>query len=276
MNLLILAGFAASQPVQAALITGGAAATLSGALGVFTVLRGQAFAGHALADVSSAGGALALLLGVSPMLGFFALGLLGALGLSVNRDKQDDLAAGILLGAGLGCTALILHFAVIMRGVAGAASRVMFGALFAVPSDQAWAALGGAVVGLTVLGFFARPLLLASMNADLARVQGIPVRVLGGAYLVLLALSVTLSAMAVGAILSTALLIGPAAAALRLARRPFAAMVLASGLGVACCWAGVALAYASYDWTAGRVWPVSFFITFCVLLVYAASSWRRA
>jgi zinc/manganese transport system permease protein len=81
--------------------------------------------------------------------------------------------------------------------------------------------------------------------------------------------------MAVGAILSTALLIGPAAAALRLARRPWVAMVLAAGFGVGCCWGGVALAYASYGFTPGRVWPVSFFITALVLLVYAAACWRR-
>jgi zinc/manganese transport system permease protein len=102
------------------------------------------------------------------------------------------------------------------------------------------------------------------------------VRLLGALYLVLLGLSVTLSAMSVGAILSTALLIGPAAAALRLTRQPVAAMALAAALGVACSWGGVALAYASYSWTPGRVWPVSFFITACVLLSYAAASWRRA
>jgi zinc/manganese transport system permease protein len=272
----MLDGFFASGVVQNALLISGAAAFLSGIIGVFTVLRGQSFAGHALADVSSAGGALSLLLGINPMLGFFGLGLLGSLGLAGRRRGDSDLAAGILLGAGLGFTALLLHFAVSMRGVSGAAVTVMFGSLFSAPPGAGFLVLASACVGFLVLIAIHRPLLLASLNEELAILRGAKTRLLAGLFLVLLALAVTLSAMSVGAILSTALLIGPSAAALRLTRRPFAAMALAAILGVACSWGGVALAYASYNWTPGRVWPVSFFITACILLTYAASSWRRA
>lgn len=271
----MLAGFFASPVVGNALLIGAAAAVLSGMIGVFTVLRGQAFAGHALADVSSAGGALSLLLGINPMLGFFGLGLAGALGLSGRRAGDNDLAAGILLGAGLGLTALLLHFAVTLRGVSGAAVTVMFGSLFSAPPGAGVLAVGGALAGVLLLAFIHRPLLLASLDEGLAVVRGVRTGPLGVVYLVVLALAVMLSAMSVGAVLATALLIGPAAAALRLARRPWAAMGLAALLGVACCWGGVALAYASYGLTPGRVWPVSFFITVLVLLVYAASAWRR-
>ena len=55
---------------------GGAAAIVSGVIGVFTVIRGQSFAGHALADVSSAGGAASFLFGVNPMLGFLGMAVL--------------------------------------------------------------------------------------------------------------------------------------------------------------------------------------------------------
>lgn len=268
-------GFFASGVVWNALLIGSAAAVLSGIIGVFTVLRGQSFAGHALADVSSAGGALSLLLGINPMLGFFGLGLLGALGLAGRRQGDGDLAAGILLGAGLGLTALLLHFAISLRNVAGAAAVVMFGSLFSAPPGAGALALGGAVAGVLVLAVIHKPLLLSSLDAELAVVRGANIRLVAGVYLVLLALAVTLSAMSVGAILSTALLIGPAAAALRLTRRPWAACAMAAGLGVACCWGGVALAYASYGFTPGRVWPVSFFIVALVFCTYAAASLRR-
>lgn len=272
----MFAGFFASQPVQNALLIGTCAAVMSGVIGVFTVLRGQSFAGHALADVSSAGGAASLLLGLNPMLGFFGLGLLGALGLTGRRRQGDDLAAGILLGAGLGLTALLLHFAVTRHGVGGVAASVMFGSLFSAPPGAGALALGGALAGLLLLALLHRPMLLASLDEELASVRGVKTRLLGAAYLILLALAVTLSAMSVGAILSTALLIGPAAAALRLARRPWVACALAAAIGVACTSGGVALAYASYNFTPGRVWPVSFFIVALVLAVYAAFSWRRA
>ncbi len=133
---LLQAGFFSSVPVQNALLIGAGAALLSGAAGVFTVLRGQSFAGHALADVSSAGGAMAYLLGISPLLGFFSLSVLGALALeaiSTRRAAGRDLAAGIVLGAGLGVTALLLYLDVTVKGTAGAAVTVMFGSLFAAP-----------------------------------------------------------------------------------------------------------------------------------------------
>jgi len=275
---LLQAGFFSSVPVQNALLIGAGAALLSGAAGVFTVLRGQSFAGHALADVSSAGGAMAYLLGISPLLGFFSLSVLGALALEAigtRRAAGRDLAAGIVLGAGLGVTALLLYLDVTVKGSAGAAVTVMFGSLFAAPPGLGEAVGLGALAGLVGLGVIYRPLLLASLDAELARANGVNTRLLGGAYLLLLALAVTLSAMAVGAILSTALLIGPAAAALRLARSPVAAMALAALLGLLCVWGGVWLAYQSYGWTPGHVWPVSFFITALVLAVYAAASLAR-
>ncbi|WP_298213660.1 metal ABC transporter permease, partial [Acidocella sp.] len=81
-------GFFQSGPVQVALALGGAAALLGASLGLFAVLRGQAFAGHALADVSSAGGAGSLLLGWTPLPGFLLFGLLGAAGLAALRARH--------------------------------------------------------------------------------------------------------------------------------------------------------------------------------------------
>ena len=71
-------GFFSSQPVHVALIIGAAAAAVSAVVGIFTVVRGQSFAGHALTDVSTAGGSGALLLGIAPLLGFVGFGVSGA------------------------------------------------------------------------------------------------------------------------------------------------------------------------------------------------------
>jgi zinc/manganese transport system permease protein len=270
--------FLQSGPVQIALLLSGSAALLCGALGLFTVLRGQAFAGHALADVSSAGGAGSLLFGLSPLLGFLLFGIAGVGALEIlqpRRAAARDEAAGILLGAGLGLTALLLHFCLTGHGASGAAQAVMFGAMFSTPPDVAiWSCLlaGGC---LLVLAFIARPLLLTSLDQELAKVSGTPVGVLGVLFLLLLALGVTLAAMTVGAILATVLLIGPAATSLRLARGPVSAALLSMGLGLASCWGGIVLAYVSYGWTPGRTWPVSFFIVALVLVFYAVASLGR-
>ena len=67
-------GFFASPQVHVAATIGGVVAVVSAVVGVFTVMRGQSFAGHALGDVSAAGGSGALLIGLSPLAGFVGPG----------------------------------------------------------------------------------------------------------------------------------------------------------------------------------------------------------
>ena len=88
-------------------------------------------------------------------------------------------------------------------------------------------------------------------------------------------LAVSLSAITVGAILSTALLIGPAATALRLADRPGRALLLAPLIGLVATVLGIVIAYDSYGWTGGHAWPVSFCIVAPVFLFYLATSRPR-
>ena len=87
-----------------------------------------------------------------------------------------------------------------------------------------------------------------------------------------LAVAVGLSAIAIGAILSTALLIGPAATALRLTNRTGAALIIAAVIGVVATWLGVLLAYDSYYWgSSHNGYPVSFFIVALCFLAYLVS-----
>ena len=79
--------------MRTAAVIGGAAAIVSGAVGVFTVIRGQSFAGHSLADVSSAGGAAAFLLGINPLLGFLGMGVLAATSMELFARRSRRASA---------------------------------------------------------------------------------------------------------------------------------------------------------------------------------------
>lgn len=274
---IIAPGFFASRPVQTALLIGSGAAVVSAAVGIFTILRGQSFAGHALSDISSAGGALAFLVGFAPLWGFLGIAAAAALALEavgLRRTQERDMTTGIVFGAGLGVTALLLHFAVASRSSGGAAISVMFGSIFAIPGSLVAPALAVGLGAMALLAVMWRPLLLASVHRDLAAARGVPVALVGLLHLLILALAVTLSAMTIGAILSTALLIGPAAAAMRLTARPGCAVLLAMLFGLLSCWGGILLAYDSYGWTPGRPWPVSFFIVGLIALFYLLSGLR--
>lgn len=275
LSLLLAPGLFASAPVRAAAAVGGAAAVVSAAVGVFTVIRGQSFAGHALADVSSAGGAAAFLLGIPPLLGFIAMAALAASGMEALRAghaSERDLVTGIVTGAGLGLAALLLFLDATSGSTSGVAVTVMFGSIFAIPASVIAPALTAGLGALLAMGVLYRPLLLCSLDADLAAARGVPVRLVAWLHLLVVALAVALSALTVGAILSTALLVGPAATALRLARRPAQAVLLAALLGVGATWGGILIAYDSYAWTAGRPWPVSFCIVALVFAAYAVAA----
>jgi zinc/manganese transport system permease protein len=264
-------GFFSSSPVHVALIVGGVVAVVSGVVGTFTVMRGQAFAGHSLADIGTAGGSAAFLVGVSPLYGFVAMNLVAATVMEmigIRRPRGRDLATGIVLGGALGLAALFLYWDTTHSSTTGAAINVLFGSIFELPSSLVPVIAVFSVVATGIVLFSYRPLLLSSLSPDLATTRGVPVRLVGIGYLVALALAVSLSAVTIGAILSTALLIGPAATALRLTKRAPVAMAISAAIGVAATWIGILLAYDSYDWTPGRGWPVSFFVVTLVFVFY--------
>jgi zinc/manganese transport system permease protein len=270
LGWLFAPGFFASPPVHSALIAGGIAALVSGVVGAFTVLRGQSYAGHALADISVTGGSASFLLGISPLWGFAGTGLVAA-GImdmiGIRRPRGRDLATGIVRGAGLGLGALFLYWDTTSTNASGVTITVLFGSLFTVSSTvlPLVGALSAVALGIVLIGY--RPLLLSSVSAELAVVRGVRVRLVGMACLIAIALAVSLSALTIGTILSTALLVGPAATALRLTTRPGPAIALASAIAVAATWLGVVLAYDSFTWPPTHTgWPVSFFI---VVLIFA-------
>ena len=265
-------GFFTSSPVRVALVVGGAVSVVSAVVGVFTVIRGQSFAGHSLGDLGTTGGAGAFLVGANPLWGFitFALAGSGAMELlGLRRPRGRDLATGIVLGVGLGLAALFLYLGTVQRNTTGATITILFGSMFVIRASliPVFAALS--LFALAVVGLLYRPLLLSTLSPDIASARGVPVRAVGVGYLLAMAVAVSLSCVTIGAILSTAVLIGPATTSLRLTKRPGLAVLLAAAIGLAVTWLGILLAYDSYYWPPqGKGWPVSFFVVALILLAY--------
>ena len=236
-----------------AFVAAGIVAVLAGFVGYFLVLRGQAFAGHALSHVGFAGATGAVLIGVSPlagMLGGTVLGgvLMGALG---ERLAQRDIAIGVILTLSLGLGLLFLHF---FTAYATAATSLLFGDVLGVDVPTIYALSGLAVLSLGILGVIARPLLFASLNPELAEAKGVSLRALGLVFLGLVGLTTAASAQIVGVLLVFALMVGPAATAQRICSRVVPGLALAAGLALAQAWAGIALSYYTD-------WPASFWIS---------------
>jgi zinc/manganese transport system permease protein len=275
LRAIVEPGFFASAPVHLALAVGALVAIVAGCVGVFTVVRGQSFAGEALGDIGAAGGSSAYLVGIAPLWGFVSVAVAAAEIMEligIQRARGRDLATGIVLGGGFGLAALFLYLGTTYDTTTGATVTILFGSVFALSSSVLPLVAAFGALGLATVLLLYRPLLPVSVSPELASARRLPIRLIGSLYLLAMALAVALSAVTIGAILSTALLVGPAATALQLTRRPGHAIATAGLLGIGAMWLGILLAYGSYYWPpVHHGWPVSFFVVALVLLAYIAS-----
>src|SRR5580658_6949490 len=179
MHYLFAPGLLASGPVRTALLIGAVVAVTSGVIGVFTVIRGQSFAGHALADVATTGGSGAFLVGLNQFWGFLAAGIAAAAlmeGIGVQRRRGRDVATGVVLGAALGAAALFLYLGTLQTSTTGASFTILFGSIFVISPETVPALIASGVVAVLTVALLARVLLLTSVSPDLARARGVPVR----------------------------------------------------------------------------------------------------
>ncbi|MFT9282442.1 metal ABC transporter permease [Bifidobacterium sp.] len=259
------------QEMRTALVVGSTVAVATACIGVFTVLRGQSFAGHSLTDLASGGGAAAYLLGVNQLWGFLAASVLAGLGMhaiGIERIRGRDVATGIVLATGMGFTSLFITLSMTGNSGGSAAVSVLFGSLFAINPRTVPLICVLALISIVAMALIWRPALFVTVSPQLAHANGVRNGFINASFMCILGIGVALGSISVGAILSTALLIGPASCGLILARRMRDAIVAAAGVGVVSVWVGVIVSYESYHWTGGQSWSVSFCIVALILMMY--------
>lgn len=238
--------------MQNAYAAGTIVAVVVAIVGFFVVLRGLTFAGDALAHVGFTGAAGVLLIGVSPTLGMFFACVLGGLvmGFLGERVRGRDVAIGIVMAFALGLGALFLS---LYTRYATEAFSILFGTILGVSRrDLLLTGVAGAAA-LAALLVIGRPLLFASVDPEVAEARGVPVRFLSAFFFVILAIAVAQAVQVVGVLLLLTMLVGPAATAGYLTRRPGKVIALSVVIALVETWAGITVAY--YEKA-----PVSFFI----------------
>lgn len=245
-----------------ALIGGTLVALAAGLIGYFIVVRNTAFAAHALAHIGFPGATGAVLLGVPVTLGLGVFCIGGALVIGALGKKADEreIATGTVLAA---ATGLGLFFSSQATKSSSTVTNVLFGNLLAVTHEQLVIfAVLVAVLAVTIAAIF-RPLLFASVNAEVAEAKGVPVRALSMVFMALLGLAITMAVQAVGTLLLFALVVTPAATAIMLTARPVLAMLVSTVLSLLAVWAGLVVS-SIFDL------PPSFVIVTIVCLVWLA------
>ncbi len=226
-------------------------AVVAGVVGFFTVLRGSAFAAHAIPNGSFAGAAGASLIGVSTLLGLGVFSLVGAVGIGLlGRRGRHDVATALALVMMLGLGALFLSFS---EEYAPAVYSLLFGEVLGISSnDIAPTAILGLLCVAAVVVLY-RPLMLSSVLPDVAEARGVSRFWMEMLFLIVLALATAMTVPVVGTLLIFSLMIGAPAAARSFTDRPLGAMALSIAFALLIVW--VALA-ASYETN----YPVGFYV----------------
>ncbi|MDQ6821156.1 MAG: metal ABC transporter permease [Actinomycetota bacterium] len=238
----------AHEFVRNAYLAGTAIALACGVIGWFVLLRAQLFAGDAMSHFAFVGAVGAAAAGIDLRIGLFSvtIWLAGAMAALGRQGAADDTVIGIVFAWVLGIGVLLL--AVLAGSSAGGdavtASSTLFGGIYALSASGSELAAGIALLVIAAVAAIFRPLLLSTLDSELAVLRGVPVRALGGGFLGLLAIVAAESTQAVGALLLLGLLSAPAGAAHKLTASPYRGVALSAALAVAAMWGGLALSYA--------------------------------
>lgn len=246
--------------VQNSIIAAAVLGIVGGLIGVFVMQRDMAFAVHGISELSFAGAAAALLLGVNVVAGsilgsLIAAGIIGVIGARA-RDRNSIIGVLMPFGLGLGILFLALY-----PGRSGNKFGLLTGQIISVDLPQLGLLMGISALVLVSLLIIWRPLTFDSLDAEVASARGVPGRALSIVFMILLGLAVAVSIQVIGALLVLALLVTPAAAALRVSASPVLVPLLSMAFGLVSAVGGILLAL-------GGSLPISPYITTISFAIY--------
>ena len=252
------------------ILAGALLAVIGGLVGVFVMHRELSFAVHGISELSFAGAAVFLLIGLDVVFGSVFGSFLAALIIALLGDKARDrnsiVAVLMPFGLGIGILALALY-----PGRAANKFGLLTGQIVAVDDPKLGAMAVIAFVVIATLLIIWRPLSFASLDQEVAVARGVKTRLLGIIFILLLGLAVAAAVQIVGALLVLALLVTPAAAALRLSSSQVVVPILSVSFALISMVGGTLLAL-------GGTLPISPYVTtisFLIYLIARGIAWVR-
>ncbi|MGA8709880.1 MAG: metal ABC transporter permease [Thermoplasmata archaeon] len=246
--------------VRNAFEAGTVIAILAGIVSYLVVLRRSSFAAHALGHVGFSGAAGAVLFGVAPIYGLLLFTTVSGGGIALLGQKAShrDVEIGTVLAFMLGLGLLFLAF---YNGFATEAYSILFGEIVGISNAQVLFTFETSLPVFFVLAVVYRQLLFASLDEEVAEAKGMHTLLLGVIFMLALAVAISIAVTIIGVLLIFALAVTPAAIAIRLAKRPLYAVIIAVGVALFATWAGIFIAFYEVE-------PTSFFIVTIVFIIY--------
>ena len=235
-------------------------AVVSGIIGVFVVARQLSFLTHTLSEIGFAGASFAVFAGWLPLNGMILFTMLSSVlvgQMSIKESRREAVisaVSGLFIGLGI-------LFLSLSNQSASSATSILFGSVVGISTAEVHQLILLSVVVLVVTLLMYRPLKFSSFDIVGARVSGANQTLISVAFLVLLALSVSVAAQIVGSLLIFILLTIPAASAKYFTHGVAKMVGLAILFALLGTWTGLLLGYLTN-------WPVSFFIAVIEVAIY--------
>ena len=199
--------------VQRALVASLIVGSICAIVGVFVLLRGLVFLGEAVTHSAFAGATFGILFMIEPIYSIILFAVIGAVTVGYVNEKKvmnDEIIIGVTFTSMMALAVLFIGF---LSFYSTQVTSILFGNLMFIPTEEFYLMI---VIGVIVTGiilFFRKELYFMTFDLEMAKLTGIPVRIFNYLFLILVALTISVSIRGIGAILVFAMVVVPAAAA---------------------------------------------------------------
>ena len=228
--------------MQRAFLVGLLLAAVIPCIGMVIVCKHLSMIGDALSHTSLAGVAAGLILGMNPVAAAALACRTASLGIEIIRRKlprYSEMSIAIVMSAGVGLAGVLSGF---VKNAANFNS-FLFGSIVAISDTEMYLVVGVSAAVLLLFLLMYKELFYISLDEQSARLAGVPVRLVNFLFTLLIAVTVSVSARTVGALIVSSMMVVPVACAMQFGRNYRQTILWAVGLDMIFMTTGLFAAY---------------------------------